>query len=458
MPTTDTQHLWFDTALLADGWADAVRVSIRGGKIVELASDVAPAATDARHGVAFAGLGNVHSHAFQRAMAGLTETGGVAADNFWSWRECMYHFVDTLDPDAIEAIAAFAYAEMLEAGFTHVGEFHYLHHDTDGKPYGAISELAGRIVAAAATTGIGLTLLPVFYAHAGFGGLAPAPLQRRFICNIDQYGRLLEECRSLLGALERPQLGVAPHSLRAVTPSELAAVIELLPGHPVHIHAAEQIKEVRDCLAWSGQRPVEWLLERAPLDSRWCLIHAVHMHHAETERLAATGAVVGACPITEANLGDGIAPIAALVVAGGRFGIGTDSNVQIGAAGELRQLEYAQRLERRERNVLVQHSGERSSGRRSYEAALQGGARALGYEGQLLAVGSNADIVSLYADHPSLIARRGDALLDSWIFTGSERLIECVWRSGRKLVADGRHIERNSITARYRNVLQRLRK
>lgn len=447
--------LWFQSALLGTGWADSVRLCIENGRITAIQSGVRPGPEDEQHAIAVPGMPNVHSHAFQRAMAGLTEIAGPGEDSFWTWRELMYRFLERLGPDEIEAISAFAFMEMLETGFTRVGEFHYLHHDPKGVPYADIAELTHRIVAAAQRSGIGLTLLPVLYAHANFGGVPPNTGQGRFINDLDRFGRLLEASRQAVKSLDEAIVGIAPHSLRAVTPQELQAVISLAPGAPIHIHAAEQTQEVDDCIAWCGQRPVEWLLGNAPIDARWCVIHSTHLTADETRRLAASGAVAGLCPITEANLGDGIFPAHDYLHAGGAFGIGTDSNILIDPAAELRALEYSQRLVRRRRNVLA--AGEKqSTGRGLYSAALKGGAQSLGIAGDGLAEGALADIVSLECWNPALISRKGDALLDGWIFAARERAVDCVWRFGRKVVTDGMHVEHDAIVDRYRNVLGRL--
>ena len=449
-----TGALWLETALLADGWADRVRVRRDGGRISAIDIGVDPAPEDERAGIGLPGLPNIHSHAFQRGMAGLAETRGRPDDDFWSWREVMYRFVDRLGPDEVEAIAALAFAEMLESGFTRVGEFHYLHHDLDGRSYADPAELAGCIAAAAAATGIGLTLLPVFYAHSGFGGAPPTQGQRRFIHDPDSFARLHEASRRACAGLPDAVVGVAPHSLRAVTPQELAIVARLAPDAPVHIHAAEQVRELEDCLAWSGRRPVEWLLDEAGADRRWCLVHATHLTEAETDALAASGAVAGLCTITEANLGDGVFPAARYLDAGGAFAVGSDSNVLISAAEELRTLEYAQRLSRRARNVLA-GARQASTGRSLFEGALAGGGQALGAPAGL-AVGAPMDVVALDASHVSLIGRRGDALLDSWIFAGRAGAIDRVWRFGRKVVSEGRHVDAAAISARYRRVLQKV--
>ncbi|CAN5148413.1 formimidoylglutamate deiminase [soil metagenome] len=451
LPTPDAS-LWFRQALTPDGWRDDVQITIAEGRIASISADVAKTPGDRGGGIALSGVANVHSHAFQRAMAGLTEGRGpnASTDNFWTWRALMYRFLDRGGPDEIEAITALAFIEMLEGGFTRVAEFHYLHNDPSGAAYGDPAELTGRIVAAAETTGIGLTLLPVFYGHAGFGGLDPTAGQRRFITDLEGFARLVESGLTLTRPLGDAVVGIAPHSLRAVSPGELAALPGLAGGGPIHIHVAEQIKEVEDCLAWSGARPVEWLLDHAPVDARWCLIHATHVTETERREVARRGAVVGLCPITEANLGDGVFPAAAFVSGGGRIGIGTDSNVQIGLAEELRMLEYSQRLSLRARAVIA--DAERSTGRALHDRALSGGAQACGVEGGL-AVGMPADIVALDERRIAFEGRRGDAILDSWIFGGDRGAIASVWRGGRQVVVEGRHVARAAVEARYRRAL-----
>jgi formimidoylglutamate deiminase len=449
--------LWFESALLPGGWAQGVRLTADGGRIARVETAVAPAAGEERHAHALPGLGNLHSHAFQRGLAGLTERRGQDGDSFWTWRELMYRFVGRIGPEQLEALAAFAFAEMLEGGFTRVGEFHYLHHDPGGAPYADPGELAARLVAAAADTGIGLTLLPVLYAHGGFGGAPPAARQVRFLNDPERFARIVERSRTLAGTLPEGSVGVAAHSLRAVTPSELAAVVELAGNGVIHIHIAEQLREVEECLAWCGRRPVQWLLETGAVDARWCLVHATHVEAEELAGIAARGAVAGLCPVTEASLGDGIFPAAQFLAAGGRVGIGSDSNIRLDAAEELRTLEYTQRLAQHARNVLARGAGA-STGRSLFDAALAGGARALlpGGAGPGLAAGASLDVVSLRPDHPALIGRAGDELLDSWIFAGDRGLIDCVWRAGVKVVSGGRHRRRESIAARYGQALRAL--
>jgi formiminoglutamate deiminase len=349
---------------------------------------------------------------------------------------------------------------MLEAGFTHVGEFHYLHHDCDGTPFADPGELAARVAAAAAVTGIGLTLLPVFYAHGGFGAAPPAPRQRRFVTDVEGFARLLEACRRVVRPLAGASVGVAPHSLRAVTPAELSAIVQLGQAGVVHIHIAEQVREVEECLAWSGRRPIEWLLEAQPVGADWCLVHATHATEAELAGMAACGAVVGLCPITESSLGDGIFPAAGFCGRRGSIGIGSDSNIQLDAAAELRTLEYSQRLTQRARNVLAAGANA-STGRTLFAAALEGGWQALhggaATPQQGLTAGASLDLITLESRHPVLLERHDDEILDSWIFAGGRELIDCVWRAGEKVVQDGRHRDRDALITRYGRALRELR-
>lgn len=451
--------LHFQTALVGGVWHDNVRITLADGLITALTWDTPPEPGDERHAIALPGVASLHGHAFQRGMAGLAEVRGPGADSFWSWREVMYHFLEGMTPDDLEAIAAQLYMESLESGFTRVGEFHYLHHGPDGTPYDDSAEMAGRIAAAASATGVGLTLLPVFYAHGGFGGAYPSSGQRRFLNDLDGFAALLEGCDRHLAGQDSAVLGVAPHSLRAVTPEELTVLAGLRPEGPIHIHIAEQEKEVDDCLAWSGARPVEWLLDNAAVDGRWCLVHATQTTPSEVLALARSGAVAGLCPITEANLGDGIFDALPFVEAGGHLGVGSDSNVRISLPEELRLLEYGQRLTHKARNVLAPAGA--STGRALFDLAREGGAQALGVSGAGvsgggISVGAPADIVSLKAEHPLLLARSGDALLDSWIFSADNGAVDCVWTAGRKRVEGGRHRDHAAIESRFARTLRRL--
>jgi len=437
--------------LLEQGFAENVRLSLNDGQITQIEMNTPPQADDECFDFVLPGLDNVHSHSFQRVMSGLAERRGSGQDSFWSWRRLMYAQALALEPDEMEAVAAWAFMEMLEGGFTRVGEFHYLHHDRQGQPYAKISRMAHHIAAAAQATGIGLTLLPVFYAHSGFGGTPPHQEQCRFINSLDSFAKLWQECAELMAALPTGKLGLAAHSLRAVSEGELHQLLPLAAGRPVHIHIAEQVKEVEDCLAWVGLRPVEWLLENMPVDKKWTLVHATHIEEKEGAAIARRGAVAGLCPVTEANLGDGTFPAHAFLGSGGHFAIGSDSNIVISAVQELRQLEYSQRLKRLGRNILAR-SGQ-STGVRLYDESLRGGAKSIAGNGHFKA-GAQADFITLRAE--PWVDCSYDTILDQWIFgTGVD--IDCVFVAGKKQVEAGRHIHRADFAARFTNVMRTLR-
>lgn len=442
-----------DHALLPGGWAREVAITIRDGRIGDVASGAAPPGAR-RHAIVLAAPANLHSHAFQRAMAGLTERRGPGEDSFWTWRTLMYRFLDQLDPGQVEAIAALAYVEMLEAGYAAVGEFHYLHHGPGGVPYADPAEMSARIAAAAETAGIGLTHLPVLYMQAGPDGRALSGGQRRFGNDVDGFARLLTGAEAAVAALADGCVGIAPHSLRAVDIEALTAATGMRPGAPFHLHIAEQVREVNEILATHGATPVKWLLEVMDVGRHWCLIHATHMSAAEVDGLARSGAVAGLCPITEANLGDGIFAGAGFVRAGGQVGIGTDSNIRIALSEELRTLEYGQRLRDRSRNVLAAEGG--STGRFLYDAALAGGARALGRDAGRIAVGAWADLLALDAGALALAGLTGDAVIDAWTFASDDRLVTEVWSAGRHVVKAGRHVRREAVETRYRAAIASL--
>lgn len=431
----------FEEILLPGGWQPDQVVSLgEDGRITGIEPAALDCALPVVRGIAVPGLPNLHSHAFQRAMAGLAERAGPGADSFWTWRQVMYGFLETLGPEDVERIATDLYGEMLKAGYTSVAEFHYLHHAPDGSRYANIAEMSERIAAAASATGIGLTLCPVLYAHGGFGGAAPNEGQRRFINDAESYLSLLEGAGKAISGLEGSRLGIAPHSLRAVTGDLLAHVLDasdgITGGGPVHIHISEQTKEVDDCLAWSGARPVEWLYDHADVDARWCLVHATHVTDGERRKIAASGAVAGLCPTTEANLGDGLFPIVEYHADGGAWGVGSDSHISVSPVEELRWLEYGQRLVRRGRNLISAGPGS-STGRTLYDAALAGGARALGQKLGAIAPGCRADIVVLDRNAPTIAGRAGDAALDSWLFAGNRNPVRDVMAGGRWVVLDG---------------------
>lgn len=441
------------------GWLSPAVVGVDdAGSIAWLSSQAPETASDVEtvRGVVVPGMPNLHSHAFQRAMAGLAEHG-VGDDSFWTWRDAMYRLVERVEPEDVQAIAAQLYVEMLEAGYTAVGEFHYLHHDTGGKPYTDRAELSRRIVAAASDAGIGLTLLPTAYASGGFGGAPVGTAQRRFVDTVEGLFRIVGAVRE--AASPNLRVGLALHSLRAVPPRQIEDCVSALHAldatAPVHVHVAEQLREVEECVAHTGRRPVQWLLDEAPVDRRWCLVHATHVDDRELERIAQSGAVVGLCPTTEANLGDGVAPAAELLTAGARIGIGSDSHVSVSVTEELRWLEYAQRLVRRRRNVLSDLTRP-STGQRLLQATLEGGAQALARPIGTLAVGSRADLVVLDPDHAALHGRPLSRVLDAWIFASSTSPVRDVMVGGVWCVQGGRHRQRDAIFAAYRRSLARI--
>ena len=438
-----------ELALLPEGWRRDVVIRIDRG-VIDSVEEPDDQPAERISGVVVPGLPNLHSHAFQRAMAGLTERRGSDTDSFWTWREAMYRFVERLSPDDLEAIAAFAYMEMLEAGFTTVAEFHYLHHQPDGTPYDNVAEMSERIVAAAETAGIGLTLLPVLFRQSGFLGKPPTPAQRRFVCDRDVYARLMET------RVPPGNIGIAPHSLRAVTLDDLQWAALTWRGLPAHIHVAEQTREVEECLAAHRRRPIDLLLDTVEIDaSRWCLVHATHADAGELTRIVKANAVVGLCPITEANLGDGLFDASAFLAQDGQFGIGSDSLIRISAADELRTLEYGQRLMHRQRNVLGEAT--RSTGRRLFEAAVAGGAQAMGgWPASRISTGERADFVVLDHHHPALAAAAGDSLLDACLFAADNAAIKTVHCGGVPVVQNGRHVAREELSQRYRKVLANL--
>jgi len=446
-----------DHAFLPDGWDQNVLIRVDAHGIIKAVEPNAgnTGGAERLRGATLPGLPNLHSHTFQRGMAGLAERRGPAHDSFWSWREVMYRFVRVLTPEDVEAIAAMAMVEMLEGGFTSLAEFHYLHHAPDGRPYANPAEMAERIAAAAARTGIGLTLLPVLYSHGGFGGQPAGEGQRRFLNDLDRYLQLHEASAKALRGLPGSVLGLAPHSLRAITPEQLKRLIEAIPEGPIHIHIAEQVKEVEDCLAWCGRRPVAWLAGNVTLSGRWTLIHATHMDEGEVAAVAASGAVAGLCPITEANLGDGVFEGIAFLGHQGRIGVGSDSNVEITAAGELRMLEYSQRLRHRGRNLLAGQEGA-STGETLYRAALEGGRQALAQPVGAIAPGQRADLVVLDTDHPAFASGRPADFIDSYVFGAGSQAVATVIVAGMSVVSDGRHHCRDAIVRRYRETLLRI--
>ncbi len=452
------KQLFFSNALLPDGWARNVEIKLdEQGAISDVVTDAPGAGRQVDGAIAVPGMANLHSHAFQRAMAGLGEwrgTGASANDSFWTWREVMYRSLEKLTPDHVQAIAAQLYVEMLEAGFTAVGEFQYVHHQPDGRPYDQLAEMSMQLMDAADKTGIAQTMLPVFYANGGFGGQPVAGAQQRFYNGPARFAELVEACRSHANGHHRTIIGIAPHSLRAVTPETLVEIVGQAGGLPIHMHIAEQRREVEDCISWSGARPVEWLLDHHQVDPAWCLIHATHMEHSETEALAASGAVAGLCPITEANLGDGVFDGVTFGKAGGRFGVGSDSHVRIDLAEELRSLEYSQRLRDLGRNRLV--AAGMANGRALFDRAVAGGAQATGQNTGRIAAGCWCDVVSLDPSHPVLCGKSDDNWLNGWLFSGDRACVLDVWVSGKHLVQAGRHTGRDPIARSFGSVMETL--
>lgn len=439
-------------ALLPSGWAADVRVRLEGGRIASVAPGVAAAPADYRVDLLLPALGNLHSHSFQRAMAGMTEVRRAGQDSFWTWRDLMYRFLDHLGPDEVEAIAAMVFVEMQEAGFAAVGEFHYLHHRPGGERHADPAEMSVRIMAAAAATGIGLTHLPVLYSYGGAGRQALSGGQLRFGNDLGGFADLMSAVRAAARVLpEDTVVGIAPHSLRATAPGDLAAVLPLAEGAPIHIHVAEQPKEVAEIAAWLGARPVEWLLANTPVGPDWCAIHATHMTVAEVAGLARSGAVAGLCPITEADLGDGAFAGPGWIAAGGAIGIGSDSNVRIALGEELRMLEYSQRLRDLSRNVMV--AGEGSVGEWLYRAAAQGGAQALGRAAGAIAPGLWADLVAVDGAHPALCALAPGQILDGLVFAAPGDVVSDLWSAGRHRVRGGAHVARDAVVAAYRKCM-----
>lgn len=447
--------IWAEHALLPEGWAKNVSVTIApDGRIKAVQANTAPAGQRAE--LLMPAMANLHSHAFQRAMAGLSEARGPhPKDTFWTWRQIMFRFLDHLTPEDVEAIAALVQLEMLEAGYATNVEFHYLHHRPGGGVYDNLAEMSERIAAAASRSGIGLTLLPVHYQFGGCDQRPLGPGQARFGTDPDGFAHLLDAAEATLRHLPPDAgIGVAPHSLRAVSPEALALCAKLRPGRPLHMHLAEQIPEIEEVQAAYGLRPVEWLLEHHEPGQNWTLIHLTHMTRNETRRLAATGSVAGLCPLTESSLGDGIFNGTAWRDAGGRFGFGSDSNIRISMIEELRTLEYSQRLRDRARAILAEP--DRSTGRVLYEAGLESSATAAGRETGAIRAGLWADLCAVSLNNPVMAGRRRDEMLDSLIFAGDGGVIRDVWSAGRHMVRDGKHIDRDRIIGDYISCITQL--
>ena len=446
-----------ERVLLPAGWANNVRFEVSAdGFLTKVQADSERQGAELINGAVVPGMPNLHSHAFQRAMAGLAEVAGNPNDSFWTWRDLMYRLVGQISPQQLGVIARQLYIEMLKGGFTSVAEFHYVHQDTDGKPYADPAELALQVSQAASSVGIGMTLLPVLYTHSGFGGLAPNEGQRRFINSTHSYLDLQSRLKPIIESQPAQALGLCFHSLRAVTPQQISEVMAASDKQcPVHIHIAEQQKEVDDCLTWSGRRPLQWLYENVDVDERWCLVHATHAEADEVASMAKSRAVAGLCLTTEANLGDGIFPAVDYIAQGGRWGIGSDSHVSLSVVEELRWLEYGQRLRDQRRNRLYRPD-QPMVGRTLYDAALVGGAQAMGQPIGALEAGKRADWLVLDGNDPYLATASGDAILNRWLFAGGDRQIREVMVGGRWVIRDGRHADEEESSRAFAQVLREL--
>ena len=448
--------IWAEKALTPTGWQNDVSVTLgANGKIVNVKAGTKPAGT--RVGCLLPAPVNVHSHAFQRSLAGLTERRGPdPRDSFWTWRKQMFQFLDLLYPDQVQAITAYVQMEMLEAGFATNVEFHYLHHQPDGSAYANPAEMSERIVAAAEQSGIGLTLLPVHYQYGGCDKRPLDPGQMRFGNNLDQFAKLCDLAQASVANLpDDAAFGVAPHSLRAVGPANLGKMRDLANGGPIQMHLAEQIAEVEEIISAYGSRPVEWVLDNVDVDQNWCMIHCTQMESHETIALAKSGAVAGLCPITESSLGDGIFDATRWFEASGRIAIGSDSNIRISLSEELRTLEYSQRLRDHSRSALA--TSTRSTGRRLFDEICAGGAVAAARKTGEISKGNWADMMALDSNHVDLSGRDGDTALDAYVFAGDDRMITDVWSAGRHRVKEGRHVDRDSIVSLYRKATGQLR-
>lgn len=443
------------TALIGDIWQENVLITIdeATGLITSIKKNTKASGANEILDIALPAMSNIHSHAFQRAMAGMTEYKSSINDSFWTWRELMYKFANQLSPDDVSDIASYLYLEMLKAGYSNIGEFHYLHHDKGGRHYQNITEMSDAIINAASKVGIAITHLPVFYRYSGFGKKAPLPEQVRFINNIDSYLQILEKLNSSYKNSKNVKIGIAYHSLRAITIEDIKAT--LTDSVPIHIHIAEQMAEVEDCLNFCGRRPVEYLFDNIDVRSNWSLIHATHIDGFEVEKIAKAKAVVGICPVTEANLGDGIFPLKKMIDEGGRFAIGTDSHVSVSMADELRILEYSQRLNKKLR-VIAKDESYSSVGGYLYRKTSKTGAQALGQNSGVIAKDMLADILGLDSKNIALFAKKEDFILDSFIFACPQNPINFVMVAGKAVIKDGHHSKEAEICKKYKQVLKKL--
>jgi len=452
------KKIFSNKALLPDGWANNILLEIdRAGLISSVTKncDKSKISFDLNEDIIIPAMNNLHSHSFQRAMAGLSEKQSPGGnDSFWTWRDLMYKFLDLLTPEDIYSITAFSQMEMLEAGYSCVGEFHYIHNEIGGNHYNNIAELSEKVLEASSDSGINICLLPVLYERGGCDGRELIGGQLRFKNTFDSYAKLIEKNTELTSKSDNFSLGVAAHSLRAVNDYNIEKMISLIDG-PIHIHVAEQVKEVEEIEEAYKLKPVEWLLENQDINENWCLIHCTQMTENETLALAASGAVAGLCPVTEANLGDGIFNGLEFFKNKGIFGIGTDSNINISLVEELKTFEYTQRLKHKKRSVISQ--SHKSTGRAVFDNCLKGGSQALQRKNGKIEEGYYADLISLNPRSMDLIGLSQDTILDSWIFASNYNLIDNLWATGNLLVKNGKHIKRDFIFSNYKQTISKLR-
>ena len=451
-----TSQVYFaEQAFLAEGWANNVRIEVLDGVIQAITQDTKADNAIRLTGPTLPTMANLHSHAFQRAMAGMAEVSLNPNDSFWSWRDLMYKMVQKLTPDDVGIIATQLYIDLVKAGYSQVAEFNYLHHQNTGQPYRQKEEMAQRLIQSANTAGLGLTLLPVLYSHSGFGGQSASAGQARFINTTDQYLSIHQGCQKIVADHDLHQIGVCFHSLRAVTQDQIHDVLAETPDNmPIHIHIAEQQKEVQDCLGWSGQRPVQWLANEIGLDERWCLVHATHLSNDEMMSIVQHRAVAGLCPTTEANLGDGLFPAVEFMREKGRWGIGSDSHVSLSVADELRTLEYGQRLRDQQRNRLY-NPQQNHVGDFLFQQAQQGGNQASNVK-LGLTVGHRADFMVLDHQHPFIAASKSEDIINRWIFACNENLIRHVYVAGKPVISDFKHAQEDQANQDFTALLKRL--
>jgi formimidoylglutamate deiminase len=462
--------LLLESVLLPDGWAKDVIVEIRSSGdfgSIEIAQPDSRPDVQRIPGCVVPGMPNCHSHAHQRAMAGLGERAGwdiendrKAIDSFWTWRVAMYHYLERVQPRHLYAISRQLYLEMLKSGYTNVAEFQYLHHDPNGNAYANRAEMTLQCMQAARNVGIGFTALPVLYRYGGFGRQDPLDGQKRFLNDSEQFCEIVNELHSAVLQFEENNfaVGIAPHSLRAVSEQLLNEVIDSFPAEQlaaIHVHVAEQTREVDECLQWCGEPPVQWLLNRFDLNLQWCLIHATHMNDRETSAFAKSGAVAGICPTTEANLGDGFFNLVDFVSQGGIWAIGSDSHISISPVEELRWLEYGQRLLHRQRNIVAEKQN-LNTGMALYSGALAGGSQSSGRNVGKIETGARADFIVLDSEHPRQYARKESNQIDSWVFSGNENPIQDVYVGGVRVISDGHHIDEEKIENDFKKAIDGL--